>query len=108
MVKKNKSGWIAWSEHEVELLKRLFQQNSVREISEQIGRPFNSVQQRAYKLGLRKQGLAPVWSKKELSLLRRLYPTRTAGQIAEQIGRTMPATMARIFRLGLRKRKLKA
>jgi hypothetical protein len=51
MVKKNKSGWIAWSEHEVELLKKLFPLGEAKQVVEKTGRPLTAVRQKAYTWG---------------------------------------------------------
>jgi len=101
---KNNS-WVAWSEDEVKLLKKLYQNNSVKDIANQLGWTVRAVVNRAQRLGLGRS--KPFWSKKELNLLRRLYPNRTAQQIADKIGRSLPATRLKIVRLGLKKRKRK-
>jgi hypothetical protein len=112
MIKASKIGFkragpdSPWSRQEKVLLKKLWRDNSVRDIASQIGRTVPAVANRAYRLGLRRKS-NPVWSKRELNLLKKLYPSRTAQQIADQIGRTVGATRVRIFRLGLKKRKAK-
>ncbi len=94
-----------WSKQELTLLKKLYPDNNVQDIANQLGRTITAVLTKAHRLGLRK---SHVWSKKELNLLKKLYPSRTAQQIADQIGRPVPATRKRIFKLGLKKRKQKA
>ncbi len=95
-----------WSRQEEALLRKMYPDNSVRDIANKLGRTVQAVARRASKLGLRKSNA--VWSKRELNLLRKLYPSRTAQQIADQIGRSVRATRLRIHKLGLKKRKQKA
>ncbi len=52
MVKKKKSGWIAWSEDEIKLLKKLYKNTKAKTIAEQIGRTVGAVRRRAWELGL--------------------------------------------------------
>ena len=103
-IKKN--SWVAWSEDEIKLLKKLFPRGRARELAEQTGRTVRAIACKAQRLGLGRS--KPVWSKKELNLLKKLYPSRTAQQIADQIGRTVLATQLRIAKLGLKKRRQKA
>ncbi len=88
------------------LLRKMYPDNSIRDIANQIGRTVSAVAGKAQNLGLRKP--KPVWSKKELNMLEKLYPSRTAQQIADHVGRTVQATQLRIHRLGLKKRRQKA
>jgi hypothetical protein len=96
-----------WSIEEESLLRKLFSDNSLRDIASQIGRSASAVANRAPKLGLRKEKPYPVWSKKELNLLRKLYPSRMAQELADKTGRSVQAVRMRIVRLGLKKRKRK-
>jgi predicted transcriptional regulator len=91
-----------WSKQELTLLKKLYPDNSTRDIANELGRTVSAVQKKAGKLGLRKS--IRVWSKRELNLLKKLYPSRMAQQIADQIGRPVQATRKRIVKLGLKKR----
>ena len=100
--KTKKKTWIAWSQDEVKLLKKLFPDDRAREIAKRTGRSLAAVRRKAYRLGLAKKLHA--WLKKDLNLLKELYPSETAQQIAGQIGRSLPAICGRIQRLGLRKR----
>jgi hypothetical protein len=95
-----------WSRQEEALLRKMYPDNSVPDIANQVGRSVSAVARKAHKLGLRKS--KPVWSKRELNLLRKLYPSRTAQQIGDQIGRSVRATRLRIHRLSLKKRRQKA
>jgi hypothetical protein len=94
-----------WSRQEEALLRKMYPDNSVRDIANQLGRTVSKVAGKAHRLGLGKP--KPVWSEKELNLLKKLYPSRTAQQIADRIGRTVKATRKRIVKLGLKKRKRK-
>ena len=67
------SGWVAWSEDEVKLLKKLFPPGRAREIAEQTGRPLTAVRQKAYSMGI-KTGEQRLWSANEVKLLKKLYP----------------------------------
>jgi len=95
-----------WSRQEEALLRKMYPDNSVPDIANQLGRTVRAVAGKAHRLGLRKT--KPAWSKRELNLLKKLYPSRTAQQIADKIGRPVPATRLRIVKLGLKKRRQKA
>ena len=99
--KTKKKTRIAWSKDEVKLLKRLYPDNTARDIANELGRTVTAVRTKARKLGF--AGKVRVWSKKELNLLKRLYPSKTARETAEQIGRSLRATRSKIHILGLRK-----
>jgi hypothetical protein len=92
-----------WSRQEIRLLKKMYPDNSVQDMTNELGRTAPGVYRKAYKLGLRKS--IRVWSKRELDLLKKLYPSKTAQEIAEQVGRPVQATRTRIFKLGLKKRR---
>ena len=96
-----------WSKREENLLRKLFPDNSFREIANQIGRSIPSVSKKAHKLGFRKPKAYPNWSKKELNLLKKLYPSRTAQEVADKTGRSVQAVRKRIVKLGLKKKKQK-
>ena len=51
--KTKKKTRIAWSEDEVELLKRLYPDGGAEEIAELTGRPSTVVRQKAYNMGIR-------------------------------------------------------
>lgn len=73
-----------WSSQEITLLKKLYPDNNLPVIANELGRNVLAVATKAHKLGLiRKE--PRVWSAGELNLLKRLYPSRTAEQIADQI-----------------------
>ena len=99
---RKKETYLPWSIQEETLLKKLYPDNSFRDIASQIGRSVPAVGQRTHRLGLRK--VSPVWSKKELNLLKRLYPSKTAEEISNRLNRSSGAVRQKIFRLGLRKR----
>ena len=92
-----------WSKQEETLLKKLYPDNNLRDIANELGRTVSAVQNKTGKLGIRKS--IRVWSKKDMNLLKKLYPSKTAQQIADQIGRTVLATRFGIVKLGLRKRR---
>ena len=96
-----------WSVQEKKLLKKLYPNNSTKDVANRVGRSITAVSMKAYTLGLRKLNQYRLWSKKELNLLKKLYPTRTAQQLADQLGRSVLAVRLRIVKLGLKKRKYK-
>ena len=81
-VEIKKNGWVAWSEDEVKLLKRLFPHGRARKIAEQTGRPSTAVKQKAYSMGI-KTGEQRLWSANEVKLLKKLYPTENTQSIAD-------------------------
>jgi hypothetical protein len=100
--KTKKSRPRPWSEGEIKLLKKMYPDNSARDIANELGRTVSAVTAKAYKMGLRKS--IRLWSKRELNLLKKLYPSKTAQQIAEHIGKPVQATRKKIVVLGLKKR----
>jgi hypothetical protein len=102
VAKKKKNSWVSWSEEELRLLKRLYRDNTMRDVAKQIGRSISAILRRTHKLGLRKKG--PPWSKKEVALLRKLYLTHQDKEIAAKIGRSTGSVAIERARLGLKKR----
>ncbi|MFB0525180.1 MAG: hypothetical protein ACETVZ_06530 [Phycisphaerae bacterium] len=64
MAKKRKTVKGSWSKEELGLLKKLFQNRKTREVADELGRSYKSVEMKATKMGLKK-------SKKYLKLLGR-------------------------------------
>ncbi len=87
MAKSKKNGWVAWSEDEVKLLKRLFPRGRAREIAEQTGRPLTAVRQKAYSMGIKTREWH-LWSANEIKLLKKLYPSENTQSIANKLGRS--------------------
>ena len=71
MAKRKKNSWVAWSEDEVKLLKRLFPLGRAREVAERTGRPLTAVRQKAYNLGLKTKKYR-YWLANEVELLKNL------------------------------------
>ena len=77
-----KSSWVAWSEDEVKLLKRLFPRGRAREIAEQTGRALTAVRQKAYSMGIKTRERR-LWAANEIELLKKLYPSENTQSIAD-------------------------
>jgi len=102
--KIRKNTWVAWSEDEVNLLKKLFLSGGAREISEQIGRPLIAVRQKAYNMGI-KTRKNRLWSADEVRLLKKLYPNEIVRSIADKLGRSYRAVGFKARTIGLKKEK---
>jgi len=102
--KIRKNTWVAWSEDEVNLLKKLFLSSGAREISEQIGRPLIAVRQKAYNMGI-KTRKNRLWSANEVRLLKKLYPNEIVRSIADKLGRSYRAVAYKARTIGLGKKK---
>jgi hypothetical protein len=102
--KRRKNTWIAWSEDEIELLKKLFPSGGAREIAKQIGRPLIAVRQKAYNMGIKTRGNR-LWSADEVRLLKKLYPNEIVRSIAEKLGRSYRAVGFKARTIGLKKEK---
>ena len=102
MAKSKKNGWIAWSEDEVKLLKKLFPHGRAREIAEQTGRALTAVRQKAYSMGINTRERC-LWSAKEIKLLKKLYPTENTQSIADKLGRSLQPVRHKASLLGLKK-----
>jgi len=100
--KTKKKARLAWTDDEVNPLKKLYPDNSARDIANELERTVSAAKVKAHRLGLTEKPCS--WSKRELNLLKRLYPSKMAREIAGQIGRSERATRSKIFRLGLQKR----
>ena len=102
--KIKKSGRRRWSEDEIKLLKKMYPDNSPKDIANKLARTVAAVVSKGCQLGLGKK--PRLWLKRELNLLKKLYPNKMAKEIADQLGRPVKATEFRIFKLGLKKRRL--
>ncbi|MGB2808476.1 MAG: hypothetical protein WBC22_12095 [Sedimentisphaerales bacterium] len=100
--KSKKNSWVAWSEDEVKLLKRLFPRGRAREIAEQTGRSLATVRQKAYSMGI-KTGEQRLWSANEVNLLKKLYPTEDTQSIADKLGRSWQSVSQKAASIGLKK-----
>ncbi len=99
-IKKN--SWVAWSEDEVKLLKKLFPRGRAREIAEKTGRSLATVRQKAYNMGINTRERR-LWSANELKLLKKLYPTENTQSIADKLGRPLQSTKQMAYLIGLKK-----
>ncbi len=54
MGKRKKLATGLWSKDDVKLLKKLFPNRTTQDVADQLGRTLKSVEQRAYKMGLKK------------------------------------------------------
>ncbi len=102
MAKSKKNSWVAWSEDEVKLLKKLFPRGRAREIAERTGRPLTAVRQKAYSIGIKTRELH-LWSANELKLLKKLYPTVDTQSIADKLGRSSKQVRQKASLIGLKK-----
>ena len=105
MAKAKKNSWVLWSQDEVKLLKRLYPKGKARQVSEQTGRPFTAVKQKAYDMGIANRRVRR-WSAGEIKLLKKLHPHQTLQSIADTLGRSLSAIRYKALCLGLRKYKL--
>ena len=105
--KIRKNTWIAWSEDEIELLKRLFPCGGAGEIAKQTGRPLTAVRQKAYNMGI-KTDKYHFWLANEIQLLKELYPNESIHNIAEKLGRSEQAIRDKAYIAGLKDKKEKA
>ena len=101
-IKKNT--WVAWSEDEIKLLKKLFLSGGAREIAKQIGRPLTAVKQKAYSMGIRTRAHR-LWSANEMELLKTLYQDENVQGIAAKLGRPKQAVTHKAYRIGITKEK---
>ena len=101
-VEIKKNNWVAWSEDEVNLLKRLFPRGRAREIAEQTGRPLTAVKQKAYRMGIKTREWR-LWSANEIKLLKKLYPSENTQSIADKLGRSLQTVTQKASLIGLKK-----
>jgi len=99
--KGKKNTPVPWSQEELKLLKKLYQNTKAREIAEQTGRTIGSLREKARKLGLQKKSFR-LWSKKDLGILKKLYPTEKVQVVAEKLGRSIYALHGKAAKLGLK------
>jgi hypothetical protein len=102
MAKSKKKGWIAWSEDEVKLLKRLFPLGRAREVAKQTGRALTAVKQKAYFMGIKTRERR-LWTANEIKLFKQLYPTENNQSIADKLGRSSAAVKQKAYLTGLKK-----
>jgi len=84
--------WVAWSEDEIKLLKKLFLSGGAREIAKQIRRPLTAVKQKAYRMGIRTRAHR-LWSADEIRLLKKLYQSESV----QSITGTLPTSAISAF-----------
>jgi len=94
------SGTRSWSENEVKLLKKLYQDKSVRNIADKLGRSLKAVKSKASAIGLTREG-PRFWSNQEMARLKKLHSNKTNKDIAKQLGRSVWAVAAKAHKLGL-------
>ena len=99
-IKKN--SWVAWSEDELKLLKKLFPRGRAREIAERIGRPLTAVRQKAYSMGIKTRERR-LWSANEVKLLKKPYPSENTQSIADKLGRSSEWVRHKANLIGLKK-----
>ncbi len=101
-VEIKKKSWVAWSEDEVKLLKRLFPRGRAREIAERIGRSLTAVKHKAYSMGIKTREWR-LWSANEIKLLKKLYPSENTQSIADKLGRSRISIDHKTCNIGIKK-----
>lgn len=93
-----------WSRDEVELLKKLYPNRNPQEVAEKIGRSLYAVREKAFRLGLKKNGYSG-WLKDDVELLRKLFPNRSTRYVADKLGRSLSSTADKAYQMGIKKTK---
>ena len=105
MAKSKKNTWIRWSADEIKLLKKLFPKGKTRQISDQTGRAFTAVRQKAYDMGLKTRECR-LWSADEIKLLQENYLKKNWRELADMFGRSSETIIRKANSIGLRKMKI--
>jgi hypothetical protein len=97
-----------WTNNQVAELRERFPDMNSAELAESLGRTLKSVELKAWKLKLRKNGthrnaLTESWSTTETDFLIEHYPLSVNKWISERLGRTEEAIRVRAKIQGLRK-----
>ncbi|HIJ71503.1 MAG TPA: hypothetical protein HPP87_09090 [Planctomycetes bacterium] len=107
MAKNQRGRGRRWTDGEVALLKELYPECPLPEISKRLNRTVGAIENRAHQLGIkRKTYLDKLWTAEELQLLRELYPISNDIQyIAKRVGRSPSTIRAKAHSLGFVKRR---
>ena len=81
-----------YTEEEISFLKSNYQNMTIEEIADALGRTYSSIFSKARKLGLSKTGCKNnKWSEEEISFIKDHYQDMTTNEIAEYLNRTPKA-----------------
>ncbi len=103
MAKSKRGHGRKWTAEEVALLKELYPECPISEITKKLGRTVSAITGKAYSLRInRKSWCDKLWTAQELQLLSQLYPTQeNILDIAERIGRSPSTVRAKAYSIGL-------
>lgn len=92
-----------YTEEDIRFLKSNYQNMTIEEIAEVLGKTYSSVFSKARTLGLSKTGCKNnKWSEEEISFIKDHYQDMTTNEIAKHLNRTPKAVHVKKSRLGLK------
>ena len=92
-----------YTEEEISFLKSNYQNMTIEEIADALGRTYSSIFSKARKLGLSKTGCKNnKWSEEEISFIKDHYQDMTTNEISEYLNRTPKAVHVKKSKLGLK------
>ena len=94
----------AWTDEEIETLRRLYPVSSRRAVMQALGRGKGSICHRVKVLGLQK--LTNPWTAQDIAKLRQLYPGRQIDATAQLLGRSRKAVIDKAWELGIKHRPI--
>lgn len=93
-----------WTEEEIKYLEKNYEHMPAKKLSENLGRPINSVYMRANEMGLKRK-YTKVWSDEDREFLRENYKTMNDDELARVLNRSKFSIKSQKSQLGLRKPK---
>jgi len=107
MAKSKRGHGRKWTAKEVALLKELYPECPIGEITKRLGRTVGAIKVKACYLRLkRKSYLDKLWTAEEIQMLRELYPTcESIRELAEKIGRPCGSVRQIASKLGITNEK---
>jgi DNA-binding CsgD family transcriptional regulator len=105
----------AWSQDEIQLLKRIYGHHTDAELTAQLGRSPEAIRRMARRYALAKDKAflcqleggpstrMPRWTDEELDMLVSLYPRVANLEIARELGRSVKSVVSKAHQMGLRK-----
>ena len=89
---------------EEQILRNERETHTIQELADMLGRSFQAVAVKSYKIGLKKENYATVWTPEQLKILKEHYATMFNKPLAKWIGISMRTMQRKARELGLQKK----
>lgn len=93
-----------WTPRDEQILRDEFNRRTAREIADMLGRTYQAIVGKAYKLRLKKDHYGIVWTDRQLKILRDHFPTMFNKPLARWIGVSQRTLNRKAAELGIKKK----